>query len=86
MATVHLTLPQAKARAKRAHQAARAGDNRSAATYDRWLADTLSCAAGQDELVTTTIFLRVAIALEIMADMKGWPAAIVAGLTAPRRA
>jgi hypothetical protein len=41
MRKITTTLVDAKARAKRAHQAARAGDAMSAAIYDRWLA-TLS--------------------------------------------
>ena len=80
------TLPQAKARAKRAHAAARAGDNRSAATYDGWMADTLSAAAGQNDEVATVMFARLAFALEVMCDKKSWSSSIVAGLTAPRRA
>jgi hypothetical protein len=51
MAKIVTTLPDAKARAKRAHEAARAGDTVSAAIYDRWLANTLSAAAGQDEAI-----------------------------------
>jgi hypothetical protein len=35
MAKIAITLPEAKARAKRAHQVARAGDTISAALYDR---------------------------------------------------
>jgi hypothetical protein len=31
------------------------------------------------------MFTRLAIALEVMTDMRGWPAGIVAGFTAPRR-
>ncbi len=79
---MNLTLSQAKARAKRAHQVARAGDSRSAAIYDRWLATTLSAAAGQDEAVAATMFTRLAIALEVMVDMRGWAAGRVAGITA----
>jgi hypothetical protein len=85
MAKLTTTLTDAKARAKRAHQAARAGDAVSAAIYDRWLATTLSAAAGQDEAIAATMFTRLTIAFEIMRDMKGWPAGIVAGLTARRR-
>jgi len=85
MTTIYCTLAEAKERARRAHEAARAGDNRSAAIYDRWLADTLLAAAGKDEEVATTMFARLAVALEVMVDMKGWPAGVVAGLTAPRR-
>jgi len=64
MAKIVTTLPEAKARAKRAHQAARAGDTVSAAIYDRWLATTLSAAAGQDPAIAATMFTRLAIALE----------------------
>ena len=93
MPKIPASLPEAKARAKRAHQAARAGDAVSAAIYERWLANTLSAAAGQDEAIAATMFTRLAIALEVMTDMRGWPAGIVAGLTegrmssaSPRRA
>jgi hypothetical protein len=84
MAQITTTLPEAKAPAKRAHAAARAGDHLSATICDRWLANTLSAAAGQDEEIAATMFTRLAIAFEVMCDMKGW--GIVAGLTAPRRA
>jgi len=77
---------EAKTRAQRAHKVAKAGDTRMSAIYDRWLANTLSAAAGQDPAVAAAMFTRLAIALEVMADMKGWPAGIVAGLTAARRA
>jgi hypothetical protein len=63
-----------------------AGDAVSAAIYDRWLANTLSAAAGQDEAIAATMFTRLAIAFEIMSDMRGWPAGIVVGLSTPRRA
>jgi hypothetical protein len=66
MAKLVTTLPDAKARAKRAHAAARAGDAVSAAIYDRWLANTLSAAAGQDDAIAATMFTRLAIALEVM--------------------
>jgi hypothetical protein len=86
MAQVVTTLPEAKARAKRAHQAARAGDTVSAAIYDRRLANTLSAAAGQDQAVAAAMFTRLAIALEVMVDMRGWGESVVAGLTVRRRA
>ena len=86
MAAITLTLSQAKSRAKRAHQTARAGDTVSAAVYDRWLANTLSAAAGQDQAVAAAMFTRLAIALEVMVDMRGWGESVVAGLTVRRRA
>jgi hypothetical protein len=86
MAKLTTTLPEAKSRAKRAHQAARAGDAMSAALYDRIYATALTSAASQPEAVAATIYVRTAICLEVLADMRGWPAGIVAGLTAPRRA
>jgi len=61
-------------------------DPQAIALYDRWLATTLSAAGGKDEAVAIAMFTRLAIALEVMIDMKGWPAGIVAGLTAARRA
>jgi hypothetical protein len=59
MAKMVTILPEAKARAKRAHQAARAGDTVSAAIYDRWLANTLSAAAGQDPAIAAAMFSRL---------------------------
>jgi len=82
MAKIVTTVAEAKARAKRAHQAARAGDAVSAAIYDRWLATTLSAAAGQDPAIAGTMFTRLAIALEVMTDMRGWGKGRVTGVTA----
>ena len=42
-------------------------DARSAAIYNRWLYDTLLAAADSPEL-PETMFTRLAIALEVMAD------------------
>jgi hypothetical protein len=75
-------LAAAKERARRAHKAAREGDTRSSALYDRWMATTLTSAAGKPEAVAEAMFTRVAIALEVMVDMKGWPAGVVQGVTA----
>ena len=86
MARIQITLVDAKARAKQAHKAARAGDAVSAAIYDRWLANTLSAAAGQDPAIAAAMFTRLAIAFEIQCDMRGWAAGIVAGFTSPPRA
>jgi len=86
MPKITTTLPEAKARAKRAHQAARGGDTISAALYDRIYATALASAADQPEEVAAAMYVRTAICLEVLADMRGWPARIVAGLTAPRRA
>jgi hypothetical protein len=85
MAKIVTTLPEAKARARRAYQAARAGDNISAALYDRIYATALSSAAGQPEAIAAAMFARAAICLEVLADMRGWPTGVVAGLTAPRQ-
>jgi hypothetical protein len=32
------------------------------------------------------MYVRAAICLEVLAEMKGWPSGIVAGFRAPRRA
>jgi hypothetical protein len=74
-------LKDAKERARRAHKAASGCDPRAAALYDRWLATTLSAAGGKDEALAIAMFTRLAIALEVMVDMKGWPAGRVVGLT-----
>ena len=75
-------LKEAKKRAQRAHKAACEGDMLSTGIYNRWMAITLSSASGQDEAVATAMFTRCAIALEIMSDMKGWPAGRVREVTA----
>jgi hypothetical protein len=85
MAPVITTLPEAKARAKRAHQAARAGDTVSAALYDRIYATALTSAANQPAAVAATMYVRTAVCLKVHAEMKGWPAGTVAGLTVSRR-
>ena len=80
----HRTLREAKARCLRAHKAARAGDGRSAALYDRWLFHTLMAVADQpDEVVAATMFMRLAVALEVTTDMKGWPDGVVHGFARP---
>ncbi len=75
-------LAAAKERARRAHKAACGCDPRAVVLYDRWLATTLSAAGGKDEAVAIAMFTRLAIALEIMVDMKGWPQGRVRGVTA----
>jgi hypothetical protein len=58
-----------------------------APVYDRWLSDTLHAAHDvRDPAIAATMFTRLAIALEVMTDMRGWGEGIVAGLTVPRRA
>jgi hypothetical protein len=50
--------------------------------YDRWQATTLSAAGGKPDDVAIAMFTRLASALEVMVDMKGWPAGVVRGVTA----
>jgi hypothetical protein len=78
------TILEAKNRTLKAHKAACA-DSLRIATYDRWLADTLSAVKGKDEAIAEAMWTRLAIALEVMADMRGWAQGIVAGFTAPVR-
>jgi hypothetical protein len=61
----------AKRRCRRAYDEARKADPRSAALYDRWLADTLLAAEGQPDDARATMFTRMGIALEVMADRTG---------------
>ena len=75
-----VTLTEAKTRALRAHKRAKT-DGIQAAVYDRWLADTLLAAKDQDQAIAVVMFTRLAIALEIMTDMKGWSAGQVVGVT-----
>jgi hypothetical protein len=82
MPKIATTLPDAKARARHAHKAARAGDPVAAALYDRIYATAVACAAKQPERIAAVMFVRAAICLEVLAEMKGWPAGRVAGVTA----
>jgi hypothetical protein len=75
-------LKEAKKRAQRAHKAACGADALSTAIYNRWMATTLTAAAGQDEGIAAAMFTRLAIALEVMVDMKGCTAGVVQGVTA----
>jgi hypothetical protein len=70
---------EAKARAMKAHQAA-CTDARSSALYNRWLSNTLMAAEDRPELADT-MFTRLAIALEVMIDMRGWGKGKVQGVT-----
>jgi hypothetical protein len=60
-------------------------DARSAALYGRWLSNTLLAAEQRPELADA-MFTRLAIALEVMVDMRGWSAGVVTGLAVPRQA
>jgi hypothetical protein len=65
---------EAKSRALSAHKAA-CRDSRSTAIYNRWLSDTLLAAEDRPDLADA-MFTRLAIALEVMVDMRGWPARV----------
>jgi hypothetical protein len=82
MAKISTTLPDAKARMSRARDFAREADPLSAALFDRWYAEALMSARGVRAEVACAMYLRLAIALEVMADRKGWPAGRVTGVTA----
>jgi hypothetical protein len=71
---------EAKARALQAHKAA-CKDARTAAIYNRWLSDTLLAVEDRPELADT-MFTRLAIALEVMIDMRGWGKGKVQGVSA----
>jgi hypothetical protein len=57
-------------------------DAQCSAVYEHWWATALSAAAGMDDDVATEMFRRLAIALEIVIDMRGWPAGLVRRVTA----
>ena len=76
------TLADAKARMSRARELARKADPLSAALFDRWYAETLMSARGVSVEAACAMLTRMAIALEVMADRKGWPGGRVAGVTA----
>jgi hypothetical protein len=81
MPKIAIALPEAKQRAKRAHQAARAGDAVAAALYDRICATAVACAQKQRAAVATAMYVRPAVCLEVLTEIKGWPAGRVAGVT-----
>jgi hypothetical protein len=81
MAKIAITLPQAKARAKQAHQAAPAGDAVAAALYDRIYATEVTSAEKQPAAVATAMYVRTAICLEVLTEMRGWPVGVAAGFS-----
>ena len=82
MVKITTTLPEAKQRAKQAHKVARAGDAVAAALYDRIYATAVACAQKQPERTAAVMYIRAAICLEILSEMKQWPTGRVAGITA----
>jgi hypothetical protein len=82
VAQIVTTLPEAKARARHAHKVARAGDPIAAALYDRIFATAVACASKQPERVAAVMFVRAAVCLEILHEMRNWPDGKVAGVTA----
>jgi hypothetical protein len=51
----------------------------AAALYDRIYATAVACAGTQPERIAVVMFVRAAICLEVLAEMKGWPSGRVAG-------
>jgi hypothetical protein len=82
MSKLVTTLADAKARMSLAREAARKADPLSAALFDRWYATALSSAVGQPDEIAAVMFVRTAICLEVLTEMKGWPAGKVAGVRA----
>jgi hypothetical protein len=85
MAKIVTSLAEAKARARRAHKTARAGDHIGAALFDRIYSTAVMCAEKQPDRVAATMYVRAAVCLEVLHEMKGWPSGVVAGFTSPRR-
>jgi hypothetical protein len=56
-----------------AHAAALKAEPLSKALFDRWKAELLLAAHGEDEAVRTAMTCKLAIALEILAERKAWP-------------
>ncbi len=73
MAKLALTLDQAKDRFTRARKAACSADRLSSALYDRFAAETLLAVKGQPAERAATMLVRMAVALEVLAERKGWP-------------
>ncbi len=77
MAKLMLTLDQAKDRFRAAHRAARDSDKLAGAFFNRLAADTLLAVEGQSSERQATMLVRMAIALEVLAERRGWPDRIV---------
>jgi hypothetical protein len=73
MAKIAVTIEQAKERFNNACRAARDADRLTAALYDRLAADTLLAAKGQPPERACTMLMRMAVALEVLAERRGWP-------------
>jgi hypothetical protein len=73
MAKITFTLDQAKDRFRAAHRATKASDKLTAALYDRLASDTLLAVKGQPAERAATMFVRVAVCLEVLAERRGWP-------------
>jgi hypothetical protein len=79
MAKIQITLDQAKARFTRAHAAALNAEPLCRALFDRWRADMLLAARGEDETVRAAMLWRLGTVFEILAERKAWPGAINGG-------
>ena len=73
MAKIAVTLESAKERFTQARKAACSTDRLSAALYDRLAAETLLAVKGQSAERAATMLFRMAVALEVLAERKGWP-------------
>jgi hypothetical protein len=82
MAKLVTTLAEAKSRCRHAHKVARAGDPVAAALFDRIYSTAVMCAEKQPDRVAAVMFVRAAVCLEVLAEMKHWPDGKVAGVTA----
>ncbi len=83
MPKIAITLEQAKDRFRKAHRFARR-DHLTRAFIDRLAAETLMLAKGQPIQRSATMLVRMAVALEVLADRRRWPEHIT-GIDVDRR-
>jgi hypothetical protein len=56
------------------------------ALHDRIYSTAIMCASKQPDRIAAAMFVRAAICLEALHEMRGWPAGKVAGITGEREA
>jgi hypothetical protein len=66
---------------RRAHKLAWASAPAMGALHDRIYSTAIMCASKQPDRIAAAMFVRAAICLEALHEMRGWPAGKVAGIT-----
>jgi hypothetical protein len=73
MPRIEITLDQAKERFTRTHAAALKAEPLCRALFDKWRAELLLAAHGEDEATRATMMWRLGTVFEILAERKRWP-------------